>query len=73
MWNGQKLPQQRAFHGLDIYVNYKLSHSMNVSLNGVNLLNIGRMVDVAAMPYSRSENAYLLVGRYLLLSLNLNF
>ena len=73
MWNGQKLSQQKAFHGLDIYANYKLGHSLNVSLNGVNLLNIGRMVDVAAMPYSRSENAYLLVGRYLLLSLNLNF
>jgi hypothetical protein len=73
LWNGQKLSQQKAFHGLDIYVTHKLGHSMTISLNGVNLLNIGRMVDVAAMPYSRSENAYLLVGRYLLLSLNLSF
>jgi hypothetical protein len=73
MWNGQKLSQQKAFHGLDLYANYKLGHSLNVSLNGVNLLNTGRLVDVGAMPYSRSENAYLLVSRYLLLSLNLTF
>jgi hypothetical protein len=73
LWTGQRLPQQKAFHGLDIFATYKLNQSMNLSLSGVNLMNFRRMVDVAAMPYSRSENAYLLVGRYLLVSLSLSF
>jgi hypothetical protein len=73
MWNGQKILNQKAFHGLDVYVIYKLSPAVQISANGVNLLNIRRIVDAAVMPYSSSENVFMVVGRYILASVSFTF
>ncbi|HLO80393.1 MAG TPA: hypothetical protein VK166_05525 [Chitinophagaceae bacterium] len=73
VWHAHKLSQKMVFHGLDLYASRKLGKSLQLTLTGSNLLNTGRLLDKMVMPYSRSETGYVLVARYLLLSINCRF
>jgi hypothetical protein len=73
VWNYHKLSAQQVFHGMDLFSSIKLSSMVVLTLNGSNLLNVGRVIERTVLPYSRSGSSYQLVGRYLLFSLNLHF
>jgi hypothetical protein len=72
-WNFHKLSAQQVFHGMDLFSSIRLSRMLLLSLTGTNLFNVGRVLERTVMPFSMSGSSYELVGRYLLLSLNMNF
>jgi hypothetical protein len=73
VWNFHKLSARQVFHGMDLFSSIRISRILLLSLTGTNLFNVGRVLERTVTPFSMSGSSYELVGRYLLLSLNMNF
>jgi len=67
-WNYYFLTKGSRYSGLDAIVNCTTGQKWKFSLQCINLLNAGKIIDKRVMPFSNSLSAFHLVGRYLLLT-----